>query len=72
MKTFTAADRAALGHELTLRRRELGITQRDLEVRSRIPQGRISRIERGIAHATVDELNRVVKTLEMTVRIDLG
>lgn len=69
--TFSADDRVSLGEALVGRRRELGLTQRQLEKECRIPQGKISRIERGIARATVDELGSLAAPLRLRVNITI-
>lgn len=67
--SIPATDRAELGVLLSARRRELGLTQRQLEAASRIPQGRISRIERGVTHTTLIEVGALAQALQLNITL---
>jgi transcriptional regulator with XRE-family HTH domain len=51
--------RRALGSRLTQRRRTKGWTQRELARRAQVDPGRLSKLERGVHRASLDELVRL-------------
>lgn len=55
--------RYRLGAEFSLLRKEAGLTQDNLAVRTGINQAEISRIERGASNATEDTLARIAHEL---------
>lgn len=62
-------DRRALGAAFADARKRRGMTQRDLEKVTQIPQGKISRIERGVAQATIVELEGIVNAMKLNVKV---
>lgn len=66
---YSVGDRKAIGEALMRARKELGFSQRQLEQASKVPQAKISRIERGAARATVTELDELASALRLTVQV---
>lgn len=66
---YEAADRVALGQAFATARKQRGISQRQLEDLSKIPQGKISRIERGVTYATIRELDHLADALQLRVHL---
>jgi transcriptional regulator with XRE-family HTH domain len=66
-----ASDRAALGMLLSEARRAAGMTQRQLELASGVPQGKISRVERGQSYPALLTLTQIASALglELTLQI---
>lgn len=64
-----APDRAGLGKALAAERLAQGITQRQMEAATTVPQGRISRIERGTAHAALWEIAAIGAVLGLDAEI---
>ena len=58
-----AEDRYRLAVGLRARRREAGMTQRDLAARSAVPQHYISQLESGCANPTLTTLGAVARAL---------
>lgn len=67
--TLPASDRESIGAFLASARKGGRLTQRDVESASRMPQGRISRIERGAAKPGLDELVHLADVLGIDVEI---
>jgi transcriptional regulator with XRE-family HTH domain len=69
--TLPATDRQGLGALLCDARRALGMTQRQLELASGVPQGKISRIERGQSYPAVVTLTQLAGAmgLELTFSV---
>ncbi|WP_433673772.1 helix-turn-helix domain-containing protein [Microbacterium gorillae] len=61
--TIAATDRRGLGGMLADRRRALGMTQRELEFASGVPQGKISRVERGQSYPALLTLTQIAGAL---------
>ncbi len=57
------APRRALGARLTQWRRTKGWTQRELARRAQVDPGRLSKLERGVHRASLDELTRLSEAL---------
>jgi transcriptional regulator with XRE-family HTH domain len=55
--------RRALGARLTQRRLTRGWTQRELARRAQVDPGRLSKLERGVHRASLDELTRLSEAL---------
>lgn len=70
--TLAASNRSALGALLSDTRRALGMTQRELEFASGVPQGKISRIERGQSYPALVTLTQMAGALglELSLSID--
>lgn len=66
---YAAGDRKAIGEALMRARKGRGLSQRHLERVTKVPQGKISRIERGTARATVTELDELAAALSLTVHV---
>lgn len=66
---YDAGDRVALGHAFASARKKRGISQRQLEDESKIPQGKISRIERGVTYPTIRELDSLAGALQLRVHL---
>lgn len=66
-----APDRTGLGKALAAERLAQGITQRQMEAATTIPQGRISRIERGTALAALWEIAVIGAVLGLDAEIVL-
>ncbi|MEW1960960.1 helix-turn-helix transcriptional regulator [Microbacterium sp. NPDC077644] len=64
-----ASDRTGLGKALAAERQAQGITQRQMEAATTVPQGRISRIERGTAHAALWEIAAIGAVLGLDAEI---
>ena len=64
-----APDRTGLGKALAAERQAQGITQRQMEAATTVPQGRISRIERGTAHAALWEIAAIGAVLGLDAEI---
>jgi len=62
---------ALLGAEIAQRRRDLGMTQRELAERTGIDQAQISRIEQGRATPTIDTLEALAKGVGRALLIKL-
>jgi len=60
-----------LGHEIMLRRKELGMSQSELASKSGIQQANISRIERGQTNITINQLKRIANALDANIKIRL-
>lgn len=67
--TLPAGNRASIGAFLAAARKDGKLTQRDIESVSRMPQSRISRIERGAAKPGLDELVHLADVLGIDVEI---
>jgi transcriptional regulator with XRE-family HTH domain len=59
----------ALGSLLLRLRRELNMTQKQLEARAGVPQSEISRIERGNANPTIDTVEAIASALGATITL---
>ncbi|MGO1627377.1 MAG: helix-turn-helix domain-containing protein [Microbacterium sp.] len=66
---FSAGDRQGIGNVLASGRRAHRITQRQMEEISGMPQGRISRIERGAARPTLEELALLADVVGLDVSV---
>lgn len=64
-----APDRTGLGKALAAERLAQGITQRQMEAATTVPQGRVSRIERGTAHAALWEIAAIGAVLGLDAEI---
>lgn len=62
-----ATDRIGLGNALSTLRHARRMTHRDLEVASGVPQGKISRIERGQSHPAVVTIAQLAEALDATL-----
>lgn len=71
MQIIDPTDRKAIGSALMHARSERNLTQRKLAEASGVPQGEISRIERGARDVTLPWLNDIAKALGQNVSIAL-
>jgi transcriptional regulator with XRE-family HTH domain len=62
-------DRKAFGDVILRARKKSGLSQKDLETQSRVPQGKISRIERGVAYPTFREVDALADALTLRVHL---
>lgn len=62
-------ERAEIGRELATIRKARGISQRALEEASSVPQGKISRIERGATYPTTRELDHLATALKLRLHL---
>ena len=69
--SIDAADRRALGDLLADARRSRGMTQRELEFASGVPQGKISRVERGQAYPALLTLTQLAGALGLDLRLSI-
>lgn len=58
-----------IGVELRQARKAAGLTQREVAERSNISRENYARIERGAASTTLDTLERILKALDLCVRL---
>lgn len=66
---FSVGDRRSLGRTIAEARRQRGVSQRQLEEASTIPQGKISRIERGVTYPTIREIDSLASALKLKVHL---
>ena len=59
-----------LGTFITQRRKDIGLTQKELAERTGIYQADISKIERAIGNPSLSTLSRLAEGLGMELRID--
>lgn len=64
-----ASDRIGLGNTLSSLRHARRMTQRDVEVASGVPQGKISRIERGQSYPAVVTIAQLAEALGATLSL---
>lgn len=50
-------------------RKARGVSQRQLEDASQVPQGKISRIERGVTYPTIREIDFLATALHLKVHV---
>lgn len=67
-----AFDRKAIGAFIADARARAGITQRQLEIASRVSQGKISRMERGSSRPLLSEIVDVCAALGVRVRLEMA
>lgn len=67
-----ASDRAALGSLLSDARRAKGMTQRELEFASGVPQGKISRIERGQSYPALVTIAQIAGALGLGLALQIS
>jgi len=67
-----AGDRAALGALLAEARHARRMTQRELEQASGVPQGKISRIERGQSYPALVTIIQVAEALGLEVSLSIS
>lgn len=68
---LTVDDRAQLGVLLRRKRLQVGWTQAKLADVSRVPQGKISRIERGESYPPLATISSIGEALGMKVQLNL-
>ncbi|MBN9214797.1 MAG: helix-turn-helix transcriptional regulator [Microbacterium sp.] len=66
---FGVSDRAMLGRVIAEARKQRGVSQRELEETSTVPQGKISRIERGVTYPTIREIDHLATALKLRVHM---
>lgn len=71
-RSLPALDRQSLGMLLGAERRHQGMTQRELEFASGVPQGKISRIERGQSYPPLLTLTQIAGALGLELTITVG
>jgi len=64
-----ARDRKRLGEALLTARTAVGLTQRELAEASGVPQGKISRIERGATHAPLALLAQLAAGMDYRIEV---
>lgn len=66
---FDVGDRAGIGRVIAAARKQRGVSQRELEETSTVPQGKISRIERGVTYPTIREIDHLATALKLRVHL---
>lgn len=70
--TLDPHDRAGMGAAIKAARIEAGLTQRDLETACGVPQGKVSRIERGQSHPPLTVLTAMCGVLGVDLVVTLS
>lgn len=66
---FDVGDRRGIGRVIADARKQRGVSQRELEETSSVPQGKISRIERGVTYPTIREIDHLATALKLKVHV---
>lgn len=64
-----SSDRIRIGAELSARRKQLGMTQKDVADATGLDQSRIARVEHGTYSAGIDLLSRIAAALSCKITI---
>lgn len=67
--SYDVSDRVGLGRVIAEARKARGVSQRELEETSTVPQGKISRIERGVTYPTIREIDHLATALKLRVHL---
>lgn|GEM_PF-4864736 len=66
---FGVGERELIGAAFVEARKSRGLSQRELERASKVPQGKISRIERGATYPTTKELAQLANALQLRLHL---